>query len=131
MIYRNDDELQRDCAEWQKRLRLQDWIVKPMIARARELESNNCGGECEWNLRLKTAVIRILSAVDYPDNLIFEQDMEQTLVHELLHLHFAPLFASTEDKSIECAQEQAIESIAGALVQLKRANEGSVKGTVE
>lgn len=64
---------------------------------------DGCNGECEWQLKTKIATIRILDPIDYPENLIIEQDMEKTLVHELLHLHFAPLYADTDDKSIDDA----------------------------
>jgi hypothetical protein len=41
--------------------------------------------------------------------------MEKTLVHELLHLHFAP-FAAPDGTPEDTAQEQAIDLIAKALV---------------
>jgi hypothetical protein len=127
VIFKNDEELQTKCEKWQKKLRLQDWIVKPKLTRGRDMRVENRQGECVWQLKSKIASIRILDAVDYPDDVIIEQDMEKTLVHELLHLHFAPLYANTEDASINDAQEQAIDCIAYSLVDLYREKLPQVK----
>lgn len=120
MIYKTNEELQLACTEWQKRLRLQDWIVKPKLSRGRDMAVDSRQGECEFQLKTKIAAIRILDEVDYPENLIMDHDMEKVLVHELLHLHFAALYANTEDNSINDAQEQAIDCIAFSLVDLIR-----------
>jgi hypothetical protein len=81
------------------------------------MEIENAMGECDWVLPRKEAIIRILDPVDYPENKIFTQDMERTLVHELLHLHFAPLAIHDTD---EILLEQAMHGIDGALVRLNR-----------
>jgi hypothetical protein len=120
MIYSTDAEVQEACKHWKKVLRLQDWITKAGLYRERDMKLGGCNGECEWQLKTKIATIRILDPLDYPEGLIMEQDMEKTLVHELLHLHFAPLYADTEDASIDNAQEQAIDCIAHALINLAR-----------
>lgn len=111
-----EDELKSRLAEWQKILRLQDWIIDVSICRERDMRlSDNCG-ECEWNLYKKMAWIRILDPVDYPPDSMKPQDMELTLVHELLHLHLAPL----DDDKKDIAIEQAIEAISGGLVDVHR-----------
>ena len=114
-----EHELQALCAEWQKRLRLQDWDVKVQLARRWAMEPGN-QAECEWNLRKRIAVIRVLDSVDWNSDTPWPQDQEQSLVHELLHLHFAPFRAEPETPQ-DVAQEQAIDAIARALVELKRA----------
>jgi len=114
-----EDELRMKCYEWQAILRLQDWDVIISIDRARDMIPDVLG-QCEWTLPTKQARIRILDPVDHPPDLKWPQDMEQTLVHELLHLHFAP-FNKFEADSLEyVTMEQAIDLIAGALVRLKR-----------
>lgn len=114
-----EKELQKLCREWQKRLRLQDWDVKVFVKRESQFINENAAGECSWQLAKKLAVIRILDPIDYGSNLAWPQDQEATLVHELLHLHFAP-FAAKDDTPEDTAQEQAIDLIARALVELKR-----------
>lgn len=117
-----EDELRAKCAEWQKILRLQDWIVNVSIYRERDMNNKGCCGEVEWTLEKRMASIRILDPVDYPDGTMEEQDMERTLVHELLHLHLAPFQPDREDELRYCALEQAIDAISRGLVQLKRSN---------
>lgn len=120
MIYKDNEELKQACLEWQKVLRLQDWIVDTRIARARDMPLKDTSGVCSWNIDGKEATISIVSPTDFPDTLGIVQDMEKTLVHELLHLHYAPFdsfdSASLENKSIE----QSINCTAMALVTLKR-----------
>lgn len=121
------DQLQERCLYWQERLRLRDWDVVVEVVRAARLQAPGTGfldGSCDWTLSNKTAYIRILDPVDYPEDAFEPQDMEQTLVHELLHIHFAPFFeglVTSETKDLEqIAKETAIEMIARALVQVSR-----------
>lgn len=118
MIYKNDEELKSACEEWQKRLRLQDWVVKCKISRNKDVATNS-QGHCNWVIQKKMATILILDPLDYPEDTMHPQDMEQTLVHELLHLHFAP-FDDESDTPKEVAIEQAIDCIAYGMVQLHR-----------
>lgn len=121
------DQLQERCLYWQERLRLRDWDVVVEVVRAARLQAPGAGfldGGCDWTLANKTAYIRILDPVDYPESAFEPQDMEQTLVHELLHLHFGPFFgelvtSETQDLT-QIAKETAIEMIARALVQVAR-----------
>lgn len=112
------DELVTLCAEWQKRLRLQDWIVKPRIARKFDFV-DRAQGQCNWTIETKIATILILDPIDYPRDTLFEQDLEQTLVHELLHLHLAGVLEE-DNRANEITIEQAIDCTAMALVQLRR-----------
>lgn len=109
-------ELEEKCREWQEILSLRDWDVKPRIARYYD-ESNL--GSCTWKLQKKMAVIRVQEYDDYDPSNKWERDQETTLVHELLHLHFAPFDAET-DTPQGIAQEQAIHALSVALVSLKR-----------
>lgn len=119
VIY-TDEQLKEKLAYWQKRLRLNDWIVKVEIARQREFSTSDRLGEVTFNIHTKTALIKILNPVDYDD--WDKQDMENTLVHELLHLHFAYIhyhFGKNSD-FYEMFEEQAIESIASGLISAER-----------
>jgi hypothetical protein len=118
MIFKTDEELQEKLVEWQKRLRLQDWLITTRIARNKDVSANS-QGHCSWVINKKMATILILDPIDYPTDTMFKQDMEQTLVHELLHLHFAP-FDDETDTPKEVAIEQAVDCIAYGLVQLHR-----------
>lgn len=96
--------------------------MRVRLARRWEMHPGN-QAECEWNLRMRMALIKVLDSVDWDPSTPWPQDQEQSLVHELLHLHFAPFRA--DDGTLEnVAQEQAIDAIARALVELKRDAEG-------
>lgn len=112
-------ELREKCPEWQKVLRLQDWGIKVRLARARDLMEYGDLGQCQWNNEHKRAEILILDPNDYDPGRQIPYDMEQTLVHELLHLHFS-LFMAKDETPEATAQEQAINAMATALVTLKR-----------
>jgi hypothetical protein len=107
------------CAEWQRRLRLQDWDVYLTIARGHELGEKTMG-DCHPLSTKRQARIRILHPDDYagagfwPDK---RDTWELTLVHELLHLHFHDLGIKWgSDGPQDIAGERAIDAIARALV---------------
>lgn len=108
-------ELEERLAYWQMRLRLQDWHIQIKIVRMSEM--NGSIGRVLPLLEKKIASIRIADHADYPPDSITPNDMENTLVHELLHLHFYPL---TKDKDFVLEEEQAIESIVSGLINLER-----------
>jgi hypothetical protein len=72
-------------------------------------------GECTFNINARDAVIKILDPIDYDG----EYDLEWTVVHELLHLHFAGWTAAN---NYECpiSAEQGIDAIAQALTKLEK-----------
>lgn len=111
-------QLKKLSVEWQRVLRLQDWLVKVQYSRNHEMQSISSVGQCHWFIESKEATISILDPADRrPCN--WPHDEEQTLVHELLHLHFAP-FAAQEDSPAAIAQEQAIDLITWGLINTKR-----------
>lgn len=118
-IILTQEQLEERLAYWQRVLRLQDWRVKARLVRERDFRNPGNQGECEWSLSTKVAIIRILDPVDYSPDCAWLQDMERTLVHELLHLHFAP-FRAESDTAEDISQEQAIDCIATGLVALYR-----------
>ena len=115
----SQEELKKLCEEWRERLRLQAWDVDAGIYRASEFELENCCGENEWGNRGNKSTIRILDPVDYPKS-NFTQDMEVTLVHELLHLHFEAFEPKDKDTLQYDLMERTIDRLAHTLVELKR-----------
>jgi len=117
-----EEQLNERAAYWQEVLRLQDWDVQVKKARREEFDGDR-EGDCEYLSSSKTAMIRILDESHYPTDAWCEQDMELTLVHELLHLHFSAIrdLAYGIDH-YELFEEQAINKMSQALVQLERTN---------
>ena len=107
---------------WQKELRLQDWDIFLSIVPKKDLLLPNCKGTNIRQLGLKCASIQLLDPKDFDSN-IEVYDMEQTLVHELLHLTFA-----IADNQSDCEQgtpwyiEQGIELVSKALINQKRSD---------
>ncbi len=106
---------------WQKRLNLQDWNVSIVLARATELKPKTVGN-IHWDLDKKTAIIRVLDPADYrmPFKGIL-QDMEFTVVHELIHLNFAPVVSDFQRSDANRREEEhAVNHMADALLKLDR-----------
>jgi hypothetical protein len=114
------EQLEQACRDWQQRLRLADWRVTPLWRDWASMSVLGRSGEVHWNLQQRSATIYLVPPGQRCDGNpdITDGDWEGTLVHELLHLHFAP-FDDTGGRH-ETAQEQALNAIAEALVQAWR-----------
>ena len=103
--------------KWQKRLRLEDWSINVRMARTSELKPKTLGN-IHWDVSRKTAVIRVLDPADYrmPLEEMLE-DMEFTVVHELIHLKIAPAVSGvTRNEASRREEEYAVNHIADALL---------------
>jgi hypothetical protein len=114
------EALRDRCRYWQKVLRLQDWDVLVEYKRHVELSESARCAETEYMWTLKCAKIALIDPVDRDSLTWFKPvDSETSLVHELIHLHFAPFEAAKGSDQL-ADQELAIEMIAEALVKLDR-----------
>ena len=104
-------------AAWQQRLDLADWKISLLMTRRQDLKPKTLGG-IRWDKRKKQAVIWVLDPIDYqlPHGQMLE-DMERTIVHELLHLELASQRRSKASRSHE---EHAVNRIAEAFLKLDR-----------
>jgi hypothetical protein len=100
---------------WRKILRLQDWDLTARLARGYDLEDKE--GRCSQWPKLKLIEIEVLDPIDFRPGT--HHDVEETLVHELLHVHFCSLDQKWEGAE-QVLYEQAIETMAWALVKLNR-----------
>jgi hypothetical protein len=102
---------------WQQRLKLDDWNILIVMSRAEELKPNTIGN-IHWEIGTKSATLRVLDASGYalrcPDML---NDMEFTIVHELIHLAIHSVFSAEFDLH---AEEAAVNRISEALLNLDR-----------
>lgn len=126
-----EEEVAACVKKWQKRLRLQDWWIYLRIKRARDMSFEDSQGSCNWNLLRKTAVIELLDPIDWDDSRVQAQDHEMTIVHELLHLHFAALSEGVSYDDLQrVTEEQSIIALTEALVGLDRELEEFKQGPV-
>lgn len=117
----NQAQLEKKLKYWQKVLKLRDWNIKAFVTTTKDMPTNEHAGTVAWDLQCKAATICVLDLDEISKDTISEGDMEETLVHELLHLHLAYINETyNNSKSYEVAEEQAINSITKALVQLHR-----------
>lgn len=102
---------------WQKRLRLDDWKIEARIVRSSELKPDTLGN-LKWNSITHSAAIKVLNPVDYdiPVDAVPE-DMEYTVLHELIHLQLSALPRDSNHTDVE---EQVVNKIGDALMQLER-----------
>jgi hypothetical protein len=110
-------------AVWQKRLNLQDWNISLVVSRATELKPKTLGN-IHWDSDKKTAVLRVLDPADY--KLAFNemlQDVEFTVVHELIHLELSPVLSPLQRNDANRREEEhAVNHMADALLKLDRAS---------
>ena len=115
------NELELLCTYWQKKLRIYDWTIGLAIGRKDSFEVEERCGEINISVANGSAKILILDPVDYPKSNYIKQDMEVTLVHELLHLRFFPDARNKQEELLGMLlMEQAIERTTQALVELRR-----------
>jgi hypothetical protein len=100
---------------WQDRLNLNDWKITVNLVPSTALEPKTLGN-IHWDMNKKQATIRVLSASEYklPTNEMLD-DMEFTVVHELVHLHLASLPHTDASRRPE---ERAVNELARALIRL-------------
>ena len=111
---------------WQQRLRLADWKISIVMSQASDLKPKTLGN-IHWDTDKKTAVIRVLNAAEYQlscrDML---NDMELTVVHELVHLELSSLPRSQASRREE---EHAVIRITDALLALDRESDSQSQGS--
>jgi hypothetical protein len=115
-------QLRKLSSKWQTRLRLLDWDI--YVRWAFKQENEDVWGICYPSNTTKEAVIimqnpRLYKELD-PD--YYQADVEVTLVHEILHLHFAP-FNNPSGSHMEMIEEIIVSHLAQLLVALDRRDE--------
>jgi hypothetical protein len=109
----NEEHLKELLKKWQPRLGLSDWKIN--IKFLDYLDINHNIAQVQKNVDLQTAEIRILNPKDRQASNLNHQNIEQDLVHELVHLRFWFL-KNPENDTENTLQEQAVEWISRALV---------------
>lgn len=128
----SEERMQQLCENWREALNLKDWTVDLKIVGAGVLRAGVLG-DCDMVVSKKYATVRLLTAELYPamraagarlaDD---EFEQERVLVHELIHLHYAPLDALIGRENVaEIVLEQAISSMDRVLIELAQAARGS------
>jgi hypothetical protein len=131
LTFLDQTEAQRVCERWQKILRLQDWQITTEICRSWNMPSGGATGTCQRVPARKVANIKILDGSDYSPDFHFDPNHEQTMVHELIHLHtyYIEPKAGADEFDPACAvhdsMEVLVDAMAGALLALDRQARGN------
>ena len=104
-------------AAWRQRLKLEDWQISAVLTHRSDLAPQTLGG-IRWDKNKKTAVVWVLDPADYrlPQREMLD-DMELTIVHELVHLD---LTALPRGQASRGSEERAVSGIAEAMLALDR-----------
>lgn len=112
-------EATRLMEEWQQRLRLQDWDIYVSVERVFDMEQGKNGHIYILDTN-RVAFVELLDRADLNPKYADKNDSEVTIVHELLHIFVEPLGIPQSGLKYVAA-EQMIQTLASALVALKRA----------
>lgn len=114
-----DEELALLCSKWQEKLRLSHWDIAVRVCKAKDMPLKGVQAANEISLTNEQALISVLDSDDYPAS-VFAQDMEVSLVHELLHIPLKYV-ADPDRETLEYVHMEAfIEGLARLLVSLSR-----------
>jgi hypothetical protein len=112
-------------AVWRQRLKLEGWKISAVMTRKASLAPQTLGG-IHWDKHKRTAEIWVLDPADYA--LPFHEmldDMELTVVHELVHLELTSLPRGQANRG--AAEERAVSGLADAMLALDRRERQSQK----
>jgi hypothetical protein len=115
-----EPDLQTLCAEWQARLGLAHWNITVGFARAKDMPVMGCDACMKPNYHSEFARIFIVDPIDYSSDTGEEQDIEECLIHEILHIPMSYICEPDDNKLLETHVEAHIDRLAKVLVALKR-----------
>jgi hypothetical protein len=105
--------------KWQRLLRLQDWNITVNVKRRYQMSEHDVLGLCRRHGDSKDADIDILSTKDIEAHQEGDDaDYELTLVHELLHIHFA--YMDNDAPHARQQEELIVSTLSRAFVKLNR-----------
>lgn len=120
-IAQDDKSLAAWCRWWRDALGLQDWTLDASFQRFHAID--NAYGRTIMKPALKWAAIQLKPTLDAEDD-DTNFDIEQTLVHELLHIKLWHHGHKDAEELDGCLAEQTIDTLAWSLVNLRRMKHG-------
>lgn len=95
-------------------MRLLNWDIDFRVAHSMEIDGSV--GRCAWNLLNLHATIWILDPRENTSMYASDNNVDLTIVHELVHLWVSPLLPKGVGTIESSMQEAAIEMLAQAIV---------------
>lgn len=123
-IFESQAQFEECLAEWQKRLFLDDWIIKAAVVDHDEMPDTDCDGYNKYFSTNKACRIWISKIMKVESQCIIRHCEELSLVHELLHCKpWLTHYAENEGNAIACYLEQCehtmLEQMAKSLIMAK------------
>lgn len=113
-----EKEVREIILYWQKVLRLLDWDMQfKVVDDPKDIE---CFASNRHHKSYQCCKIRVLNPKKIPPEWEGIRDLEVTLVHELLHTRLIYCTPDNKGTKHQCHEEMAIETLAVALVCLRR-----------
>jgi uncharacterized protein YjaZ len=111
------DDLNRVVAKWKKILLMEHYNIDPFLVR--RVNKKDDLGECSPQYGINYFPIKIKDPFYIEDNKNGDQDVEATVVHEILHCR--RFWEVGESDPVKCAiQERDIDEMSKILVSLHR-----------
>ena len=113
----SEEILNSMCAEYQKLLKLQDWEIIVRLVDQRDIPGRE--GDVRYNSVARVAYIKIPTPDTWNSGFVMQyQDMQTTLIHELIHLMFVHVTPEFEKGSAQHELwERGIDCIAKAFTK--------------
>ena len=111
---------------WKRRLGIADWTVHVNFVHQMTLLENSQGSVTIYAFS-KTAAILLPSPETYSNDVIPNQDMEDTIVHELIHVVFDVIDATEKSNTEELMYERGIRAMAQALLDAYEGIDGGAE----
>lgn len=108
------DKLKQLCEEWQEILRLRDWEIALKMVHLSEMSGIGECGDIDVFPEMRQAAIRLVFPEELAKTEMPVYCLERTLLHELLHIYFAP-FDTPDDTPLRVAEEQAVHALTEAM----------------
>lgn len=121
MEFESEAQAQKCLKEWQRRLFLQDWIIKLNINVSPNVIGEGLQGKNNFIYPQKTSVISIVKPDEDTKTRIAKHCAECTLIHELLHCKYNILENSGtyEGTFLDVHQHMLLEQMAKSLLMAK------------
>jgi len=118
------EQLQTLTAWWAPWLGLTDWIFDLRIERGSDMRNNTASGTSRWTGEKRRASIALVDPNDYNHDAWDPYDMEQVLVHEMLHVSLGGIDDTVRSKEspglLNREIEQFIDRLATSLTTMGR-----------
>jgi hypothetical protein len=113
-------QLRSICSYWQRELRLMDWVVNLRFVYGDEIvEDGHWLAQVSADNRYQEAWLDVLHPKKRPEHHASDEDLEKSIVHELLHIKFS-MWKEMVGQDDECfGEELAVNHIAELLVRMR------------